>query len=223
MTPPVLFYSPGSCSLSVQVALLWLDRPHLVCKSDKPARQTEAFLRINPLGKVPALRTADGRLLAEVSALLLHLAHGTRWVPEAGTAGHDAFQQWLSYLGSGFHAAFYPYFNPQRYALDEALQPAMREAATVQVRGQLAYLSNALGDAPWLLGQEVSLLDPYLFAMTRWSNRFVDLATEFPRIAAHQARVQEDPAVQFALRVELEGAAVPPQGSYGGHIELSTL
>lgn len=221
MTEPILFYSPGACSLAVQVALLDLDRPHRLCRADRAVRQTPAFLAINPEGKVPALRTGDGRVLAEVSALLLHLYAGTPDAPVPGTARHDAAQQLLSYLGSGFHAAFYPYFNPQRFVDDPDLHDAVRRAAEGQVRVHLGLVADRLGDRPWLLeGDAPSFLDPYLFAMTRWATRFVDLEAEFPRVAAHRARTGALPDVVRALDVEARGPDAPVGGACLGHVSL---
>ncbi|HEX9905430.1 MAG TPA: glutathione S-transferase N-terminal domain-containing protein, partial [Propylenella sp.] len=40
------------------------------------------FLAKNPIGKVPLLEFDDGRRLAESNAILLHLAEGSRYLPE---------------------------------------------------------------------------------------------------------------------------------------------
>ncbi len=223
MSEPVLFYSPGTCSLTIQVALDWLQRPHWLCRAEKPKRELAAFRAVNPHGKVPALRTADGRLLSENSAILLHLAAGTPWIPEVGTAAHDELQVWLSYLGSGFHAAFYPWFNPQRYVDDPSLEPSAREAARGQIRKELAFVNEALRGRTWLMTPEPGLLDPYLFAMSRWANRAVDLPEEFPEVHAHQERTRALPAVQRALAIEADPSELPPGGSALGHVGLEGL
>ena len=58
------------------------------------ATRTPQFLRLNPNGRIPVLEFEDGRCLAESNAILVHLAEGTRFLPQ------DAFEralalQWL--------------------------------------------------------------------------------------------------------------------------------
>lgn len=54
---PILFYSPGTCALGAIVALEWVAHPYALCRVERAARATPEFRRINPQGKVPALRT----------------------------------------------------------------------------------------------------------------------------------------------------------------------
>ncbi|MCH8837710.1 MAG: glutathione S-transferase, partial [Candidatus Marinimicrobia bacterium] len=44
--------------------------------------RTKEFFAINPNGKVPVLRLADGRHLPESNAILFYLAEGTPYLPE---------------------------------------------------------------------------------------------------------------------------------------------
>ncbi|MNW17170.1 Glutathione S-transferase GST-6.0 [compost metagenome] len=56
-----------------------------------------------------------------------------------------------------------------------------------------------LGEQTWVLGDEYSVADPYLFTMAGWlKSDGVDIQ-EFPRVAAHFERVKARPAVQQAL------------------------
>jgi glutathione S-transferase len=54
------------------------------------ATRTAEFLAMNPNGKVPVLRLPDGRYLSESNAMLLHLAEGTRYLPQ------DAYRRALA-------------------------------------------------------------------------------------------------------------------------------
>jgi glutathione S-transferase len=47
--------------------------------------RTPEFLALNPTGRVPAIRLADGRALAESNAILAFLADGTRYLPAMRT------------------------------------------------------------------------------------------------------------------------------------------
>jgi hypothetical protein len=58
--------------------------------------------------------------------------------------------------------------------------------------------------------------------MVRWA-KFVDLAREYPRIAAWQPRVERDPAVRFALGIEREEKPTSPSGAFLGQVTLTSV
>src|SRR5437879_12479348 len=69
-----------------KVRLLWafLGLPHRrveVNQGDGGPRSA-AFLRINPIGKVPAVKLDDGRILTESGAILFYFARGTGFWPD---------------------------------------------------------------------------------------------------------------------------------------------
>ena len=70
-----LYYSPGACSLAVHIALAEIGKPYettLVSTSDG-STWADAYLEINPRGKVPTL-VDQGHVITEVSAILMYLA-----------------------------------------------------------------------------------------------------------------------------------------------------
>jgi glutathione S-transferase len=54
--------------------------------------------------------------------------------------------------------------------------------------------------APWAMGEQYTVADPYLYVMTHWLARMDIDVNRFPRIAAHHARMNARPAVQRALQ-----------------------
>jgi glutathione S-transferase len=216
------FYGPGTCALGGIIALEWLGAPYRLCRIDRETRQGSQYRRIHPQAKVPALRAGE-RTLVENTAILTHLAERKPGLlPPHGTAGRDAANAWLSYLSSGLHPAFFPYFNPQRYAPYESLYPLIKEAAIGRVRQELAYVDEAVGRYGYLAGATKTLCDAYMFGMVRWA-KFVDLPREYPRLTAWKARMESDPAVPFALATEREENATSPSGAFAGHVPLASL
>ena len=56
-----------------------------------------------------------------------------------------------------------------------------------------------LGDGPWVLGEQYSVADGYLFTVAGWlKSDGVDIA-QFPKVHAHSHRMAQRPAVQRAL------------------------
>ncbi|XXX80283.1 glutathione S-transferase N-terminal domain-containing protein [Sorangium sp. So ce134] len=75
MTPLTLYFSPNSISLATIIVLEEIGAPYVLQRVDlaKDEQRSAAYLELNPLGRVPTLRTQDG-LLTEPPALLAFLA-----------------------------------------------------------------------------------------------------------------------------------------------------
>ena len=58
--------------------------------------QEPEFLHKNPVGQVPVLELPDGNCLRESSAILMHLAEGTRFLPSPGMA-RTRVLEWLCF------------------------------------------------------------------------------------------------------------------------------
>lgn len=234
-TDTILFYTPGTCSLAGLVALEWLGEPYRLCRVEKETRGTLAYLRINPRGQVPTL-SVDGRRLFETNAILTHLAdrragaHGN-FLPDNGTWDRDVANQWLAYLGSGFHPPFWPYFTPARYVNDEAAYPAVRDAALIAIRRELALVDHHLAIREFILGERISALDAYLHAMDRWANKLVSMAADYPNVWRHQKALSKNEAVRFGLQIErgdagaeaTGGRAGVGAGGFMGHVALADV
>lgn len=219
---PVYFYSPGVCSLGGQVVLEWLEQPYFLCRVERETRTTPAYLKINPLHKVPALKVGE-QVIIENAAILAYLAERRPELnlgPGAGAMARIEFLQWQSYLASGFHAAFTPYFAPGRYTTDAAQHEAVRQAAIANIRDQYAYVNQALGGKDYIMGAQKSVLDPYFYGLARWGKKLVDIPTNYPNVARHMARMEADPAVQFAIATEKGQAAASPSDQYRGNLDL---
>lgn len=219
----VLFYTPRSCSLACMMALQWQGDPYRLCRVDKDVRRTDAYLRINPRGQVPALRV-DGRTLVETDAILAHIADrrpGAGLLPLNGTWERDVANQWLAYLGSGFHPPFWPYFTPQRYAKDESLHQAVREAALEAIRRELGFVDAHLAGRDFIQGDRLSVLDAYLHAMDRWANKFLNMAADYPNVWRHQKRMTKDPGTHLGVSIEQGDGTHAPDGPFLGHVALA--
>ena len=70
-----LYYSPGACSMASHIVLEESGEKYEAKKVDLAGgeQRTEAYLKINPLGRVPVLRLESGEPLAENTAILPYL------------------------------------------------------------------------------------------------------------------------------------------------------
>jgi glutathione S-transferase len=196
-----LYYIPSACSLSPHIIANELGLPIELVKVDSKTKRTEHgedYLAINPKGYVPALQLDDGRVLTEGPAVAQYLADlkpETKLAPANGSMARYRLQEMLGYINSELHQGYLPLFYPE--TSDEA-----RAGRMAHLRKHYELIDATLGFTPFLLGEQFSISDAYLFVVTRWS-AFVNLdLSPFPNLLAFQARIAARPAVQAALRRE---------------------
>src|SRR5881275_2775146 len=98
----ILYYSPGTASMVVHLALLEIGVPYRLERVDfgEGAQRGPAYLALNPQGVVPTL-LIDGKPVAESAALLMVLAERhpeARLAPPLGSPARNAWFQWVVYL-----------------------------------------------------------------------------------------------------------------------------
>ena len=64
-----LYYAPGTCALACWIALEWAQLDYEV---EKVKLGSEEYLKINPLGMVPALQLDDGQIVTQAYYLDLY-------------------------------------------------------------------------------------------------------------------------------------------------------
>jgi glutathione S-transferase len=71
-----LYYAPGSSSLASHIVLEEADANYegILVNEDKGEQRSEAYLKINPRGKVPVLKLDDGTLITENVAIQTYIA-----------------------------------------------------------------------------------------------------------------------------------------------------
>ena len=70
-----LYYTPGACSMAAHIVLEESGEKYEPIRLDlaKGEQRSEAYLKLNPLGRAPVLRLDDGTALAENTAILPYL------------------------------------------------------------------------------------------------------------------------------------------------------
>ena len=160
-------------------------------------QRSAEYLGINPKGRVPALATDQG-ILTETPAILLYLAQR---FPEAGLAPlEDNFQlaklqEFNAYLCATVHVAHAHRVRGERWADDESAIKAM-QAKVPQTMGECFQLiATDMLKGPWVMGDQYTICDPYLFTISNWlAGDGVNMYL-FPAIAEHNQRMRERPAV----------------------------
>lgn len=162
-----LYYVPAACSLAPHIVLNELGIQATLVRVDPRTHRTEHgedYLRVNPLGYVPALVLDDGSVLREGAAILLYLADLApvgRLAPAHGTLEHYRLQEWLNLLATEIHKGFIPLLYP-------VAAGKYVDTARPKLEQRLAWIDQQLADHDYLMGQSFSVADAYLFALVGW-------------------------------------------------------
>ena len=200
-----LYYAPGTCALASHIALEEAGAAYSTERLDFKNNQQNSpeYLAVNPKGRVPALVTDRG-VLTETPAMLAFIAHS---FPQAKLAPigrlclrPGAGLQQLSVFDRACRAC------PQgaRAALGdgESSFADMKRKVPQTMAACFALIERDMLKGPWVMGEQYTVCDPYLFTIAGWlDGDSVDIAT-FPKVADHRKRMSDRPAVQKVLAEE---------------------
>ncbi|WMD21980.1 glutathione S-transferase N-terminal domain-containing protein [Achromobacter seleniivolatilans] len=199
-----LYYMPGACSLASHIVLEWVGKPYEAHKLSREELKGPEFLKVNPLGAVPAL-TDGGWTVTQNAAILEYLAEQA---PESkllgdGTARSRAdVRRWVGFINSDIHKTFSMIFGASRFLTDEKAQKELAGSASTLLTKLFAQLDAQLAGKSYLTGNAPSIADAYLYVVLRWAHaKEVDLSG-LDNLAAFFKRMEADKAVQAALKAE---------------------
>jgi len=201
-----LYYAPGTCALASHITLEEAGASYTTERLDFKSNQQSSpeYLKLNPKGRVPTLVTDHG-ILTETPAMLAFIAQS---FPKAKLAPlEDAFafarvQAFNSYLCSTVHVAHAHKGRGYRWATDESSFADMKRKVPESVGACFALIERDMLKGPWVMGEQYTVCDPYLFTVALWlEGDSVDLA-DLPKVADHRRRMSERPAVKKVLADE---------------------
>ena len=196
-----LYYSSGACSLSPHIALheagLAFEAVLAPTKTHKLPDGGD-YYAVNPLGYVPMRELDNGVRLREGPAIVQYIADQVperKLAPPNGTLERYKLQEWLTFIGTEIHKTFSPLFNPAT--------PAETKAGSVdKLAGRLKWVDGELAGKQYLMGDQFTVADGYLFTVTNWAALTgVDLSG-FANLLVWRARVGARPAVVAAMKAE---------------------
>ena len=200
-----LYYSPNSCALASHILLEEVGANYSVIEINfnKNEQRKSNYLAINAKGRVPALLTEEG-VLTETPAILLYIAQKypqKKMAPLNNVYQLAKAQEFNSYLCSTAHVAHAHLSRGSRWADDPAAIAAMTAKVPETVGACFSFLESGMSDSPWVLGDDYSICDPYLFTVTRWLKRDGVDRKKFPRIDAHYQRMKDRIAVRNVIHL----------------------
>lgn len=196
-----LYYSPGAGSLSPHIIVCEAELPIALVKVDLQSKQTETgedFRQLNPNGYVPLLILDNGNRLTEGPAIVQYLADQApdkKLIPPAGTFERYQLQQWLNFISTEIHKSFSPLFNP-------VAPEAAKQLAIDILMTRLETVAEQLSSQPFLIGENFSVADAYLFVTLNWGQYVNVDISRWPALVRYADKISERPAVQKAMKEE---------------------
>lgn len=207
-----LYFSPGACSMASHIGIEetgapYEEKPTLLAKGEQ---KTEAYLKINPRGKVPAL-VADGKVIVENTAILTYLA---RRFPEKKLLPADPVDEarcisTMAWFSNTPHPAYQRYSRPERFADGEAAQATVRDLGRKAFWASCEEIDGMLRGKSWLMGDHYTVADGYALVFYSWGVRGGFPMNELAAYAAWKDRMLGRPAVRKILESERNVLVTP--------------
>src|ERR1700686_1950503 len=159
-----LYYWPGASSVIPHITLEEIGAPYerKLINLAKGEHKSDAYLKINPRGKVPAL-SVDGGVFTENVAILTYLA---KQFPEARLLPQDLCDEArclsaMAWFASAVHPTFAHIIRPERFASDTGAQLNMKETARTTFWAHCEEIDGLLTGKEWMMGPQYTVADPY--------------------------------------------------------------
>src|SRR6476469_8934845 len=193
-----LYYSPGACSQAPHILLHEIGLDHDAVRVDlknKTLEDGSDYLAINSKGAVPALQLDSGEVLTENAVVLQYLGDRASWpevLPPLGEFRRYRVLEMVNFITTELHKRFSFLFS--REASDDVKQFVKGDLSK-----KLSWIDEKLGDGPFVMGDELTLPDAYLFVISRWTDKMIGI-DQWPNLRAFYERMQQRDSVRHVLR-----------------------
>lgn len=200
------YHSTGTCSLASHIILEELEIPYTAVEvSFRNNLNVDDLTRINALGAVPALITEEGKPLTQNVAVLEYLADllpAKALIGKTGTWERREAISWVALIAADLQKAFSPLFRLELLTASEASQKEIEKFYHAHIREILGTIDAKLSDRDYLVGNQFTIADAYLFTIVGWT-KWVEIDTgEFKHLRRFMKRIYDRPAVQRVLEKE---------------------
>jgi glutathione S-transferase len=160
-----------------------------------------AFLKLSPMGKMPALQDEPGGVVVAESTIVIEYLNDR--FPQAGLIPSDPD---LARRTRFLDRVFDNYVeNQMQKVIADILRPegGKDPLGVEQARGQLAmsyaYLERELGEGPWAMGAAFTLADCSAAPALFYADKVAPLGEAHPRLSAYLERLKSRPSFARVL------------------------
>jgi glutathione S-transferase len=200
------FYSTASGSTPCHIAIQESGIKYTPMEvSFKRNINVDELEKVNPLARVPALLSTEGKPLSQNGAIMEYiadLAPATRLLAPQGTWERAETMQWVIFAASDFQKAFLAYFSADQVTDSEPAQKGIQKSAIELIHEYLHYVDKSLAGKDFVMGNQFTIADCYIFTMLGWTTWLELDISEYRNLKPYMKRVYDRPAVQKVLKEE---------------------
>jgi glutathione S-transferase len=197
-----LYYKKGACSLAVRIIIHEIGIDCEFEGVDLHTKRTESgenYLNINPKGVVPTLELEDKSILTENVVIQQYLAdtyHAQALLPPPGDIKRYRILEWLNFISNDLHKACGILFNPT--IPDEVKETIFKPL----LKNKLDLTNTHLSKTHYLVDDQFTLPDSYLFVILSWLKRFNFILADWPALSRYFEMLQQRSSVAKSLKEE---------------------
>ncbi len=202
-----LYWCAQTAAFGPQAVLEEIGVAHEIVPVDiyKDEHLKPEYLAMNPAGKVPTLKLANGQAMHECAAIMLYLAetHGrTDLAPALDDPIRGKFLSTFFFLTTTVQNAHKQFYYPHRFTADQASADAVKAQACINITEEWKVIEKRLIEAgPFLFGDRYTLCDMFAVMLITWNPDMKQLLADFPGLNTCFRAAREKPAMAKALKL----------------------
>lgn len=161
-------------------------------RQDNGEARDPRFLKINGMGKVPAVRLGNGEVLSDSGALLFFFSSGTSLWPDDHRARTEVLR-WMFFEQYSHEPALAVLRYLRRFAPDHDANEGRVAELLPKADFVLRVLEKRLAESPWIAGHQATIADYALYPYTRWMEEVGFGRQEWPAISRWFDRFEQLP------------------------------
>ncbi len=199
-----LYYAKGTAALAPHIILEEIGQDYEATFVDftKSEQSSPEFLKLNPKGRVPALITPRG-ILTETPTILSYLANTNTGLSLAPTDPYEfaLAQSFNDYVNSTVHVMHAHGKRGSRWADDTTAHESMKAKVTENMAECARMIETHYLKSPYVLGENFSICDPYLYLVSRWLIEDGVAIEAYPKILDHRNLMNQRASVEKVIKL----------------------
>ena len=194
-----LYYYPLNASMAPHFILEAIKQEFELLLVDRKseAQKSPEYLRLNPAGRIPTLIDGD-TVIFESPAICIYLAEqhpNVNLIPPLGASARPKFFQWLMYLTNTLQSELMIYFYPARHISAETDPAQVIAQQEKRLNDIWTLLDKELEQQTYLVGEQLTVCDYFLFMLAVWSDELKQPPLNFPNVNRYLKHLASLPAV----------------------------
>ncbi len=207
-----LYYYPNNASLAPHFLLHHTQSDYnlVLVDTELNKHKSSDYLTINPAGRIPTLIDGD-TFIFESAAICVHLCEKNpeyALIPPIGDKYRPLFFQWLMYLTNTLQADLMIRYYPHYHTTDKNSIASIVAAQENRIAEALAILDAHLENKEFLVGDNITACDFFLFMLSEWALPIKKSPISFKNLARYLKQLSSHPTIEAVC--DLEGIDLKP-------------